>query len=126
MPNVPSRAGQLAEHGDHAQHGGEAEHRRLEHRLEVGVDADLGEEHRDEDVADGAEVAGDAVVLVALPEPEAGHEGADDERQLGGVGELGERDRRRQRGDGDRGRRDRPPVDGVEQPRARRRCRPRR
>ena len=36
---------------------GEAEHRRLGERTDVGVDADLQEEHRDEDVADGRQLA---------------------------------------------------------------------
>ena len=69
---------------------GVEQHARAEHRAEVGVDADEHEEHRDEHATDAVEVVGDAFVLVAAADRQPGHEGADDERQLGRVGEHGE------------------------------------
>ena len=60
--------------------------------LDVGVDADLEEEHRDEEVADRARARdGSGRDERLRAEREAGDERADDRRQLGGVGQLGER-----------------------------------
>ena len=70
---------------------GVAEHRALDEGADVGVDADLQEEHRDEQVADRAELAADALGLAAPGQRDAGHERTDDRGQLGGVGQLGER-----------------------------------
>ena len=55
------RGRELAEHGDHEEHRGDAEHLPVGHGLDVGVDADLQEEDRDEQVSDRRELAADAV-----------------------------------------------------------------
>ena len=105
---------QLAEHGDDEQRGGQTEHRWPGHRGEVGVEADLHEEHRDQHVGDGAELALDASVVIAAPDRQAGDEGADDRRQVGPRGRPRERQHEPQ-GDDDEGRRrPRPPVDRPE------------
>ena len=100
---MPTALASLPTTADDAQRGRQPEHGRLEHRFQVGVDADLGEEHGDEDVAHGAQVAGDAFVVVAAPQAQACHEGADDEGQLGGIGQFGEREGDGERGNGDGG-----------------------
>ena len=81
------RGQQFAGDGQGAHGGGKAQHRWLRHGAEIGVDADLQEEHGDEDVAHRAQVAGDAFVVLATPQAQAGHEGTDDEGELGGVGQ---------------------------------------
>ena len=50
---------------------------------DVGVDADLQEEDRDEQVADRRQLAADAVGRAASGEREPGDERADDRRELG-------------------------------------------
>ena len=112
--SCPGGTDQLADHRHHGEHCGEPDHRRLGHRLQVGVDADLGEEHGDEQIAHRAEVARDAVVLAALCEAEAGHEGTDDEGELGGVGQFGEPECDDDRGDGDGGPRARLAMHRIE------------
>ena len=64
VPRRPGRADSgddLPDQGHGEQAGADGEHRRVEERLDPGVDADLEEEHGDEEVADGCELAGDAV-----------------------------------------------------------------
>ena len=65
VPDRAQRRRDLAHHSDHRQHRGQPEHARLGHRPEVGVDADLHEEDRDQDVADRTEVAADPLVVIA-------------------------------------------------------------
>ena len=93
---------ELADHGDDEQPAGQPEHRGLEHRLEVGGDADADEEDRDEDLADRTEVGDDPLVTLDSPECEAGHERTDDEGQLGHVGDGGEREDQHERDDHER------------------------
>ena len=62
---------------------------------DVGVDADLEEEHRDEEVTDRRELAPDALADRPVDKRDAGDEGTHDRRQLGHVGQLGERQRER-------------------------------
>ena len=59
-------------------------------RGEVGIDAHENEEHRNEDVADHTEVAGDSFRLIAATDRDTGHKRADDEHQICGVGERAE------------------------------------
>ena len=93
----PGRGHELADDGDGEQHGGDAEHLPVGHRLDVGVDADLEEEHGDEQVPDRRQLAADAVRGRRAGEREAGDERADDRREVGQVRELGERERERER-----------------------------
>ena len=62
---------------------------RFDERLDPGLDTDLEEEDRDEEVTDGSELALDPFRRGEFPgERGTGHERADYGRQFGGVGEL--------------------------------------
>ena len=76
------RRHELADDGDHEQDRRRRAARRPRERADVGVDADLQEEHRDEQVADRRQLPTDAIGLVAAVERETGDEGADDRREL--------------------------------------------
>jgi hypothetical protein len=76
---------------------GAPKHSRVGERADVGVDPDLEEEHGDEQVAHGRELAFDARLHRAARQGQAGDEGADDGGELGGVGELGQREGEGQR-----------------------------
>ena len=89
--------------------------RSLEHLPQgvVIIDADLQEEHGDEQVPHGRELPPDALALRAAGERDAGDERADDRRELRRVGELGEAQRE---GEGERDQRagrPREPLDEV-------------
>ena len=90
---------QLAGHSDDGHHQGHPDHRGLGHCLEVGVHADADEEDRDEQVRHGAEIGRDPLVLIGPTQRQARHERTDDERELGLIGQLGERDHEREAGD---------------------------
>ena len=97
------RRHELAGDGDRQQHSGIQQHVRLEHRLEVGVHADEDEEHGDEHAADAVQITGDALLVVAPADGQPGHEGADDEGQLGRVGQDRQAEHDDQGRDGERG-----------------------
>ena len=98
-PGAPTspRRHELPDDRDHEKDRRDPEHRRLRELPDVGVDADLQEEDRDEQVPDRLQLPPDAIGRVAATEREPGDERADDRRELGRVGELGERERERER-----------------------------
>ena len=96
-PKTPTAATSLPIDRDHQQRRGDAEHLGVDELLDLGLDADLEEEHRDEQVPDRRELALDALLRRAAREREAGDERTDDRRELGGVGQLRERERERER-----------------------------
>ena len=85
----PSGGDNLADHRDGEQRGRHAEHLGVEEALDLSIDADLEEEHRDEEVADRGEVRTDAVRRAATGQRHAGHERPHDRRQLCCIGQLG-------------------------------------
>ena len=83
------RGHELAEHRDKEQHRGDPEHLAVGEGFEVDVDTDLEEEHGDQQVPDGSQLAAYAVGGVRARQREAGHERTDDRRQVGRVRKLG-------------------------------------
>ncbi len=108
---------QLPDGGHGEQRAGDQQPLRPEHRAEVGVDADQHEEHRHEHSCDAVEVGCHPLGVTAAADGQPGHEGADDERQLGGVGEQGEAQDQQQGHHRQRGTGSGHPMDDIEQAR---------
>ena len=81
---------QLADDRNDEERARHAQHVRVGELRDVGVDADLQEEHGDEDVTDRAHLPLDALRRAAAGQDQPGHEGTDDGCQLGLVGQDGE------------------------------------
>ena len=108
------RRDQLAQHGHREQRAGDAQHGRTRELTDLRVDADLQEEHGDEEVPDRRELALDPVGGRAAREGHACHERAHDRRELSGVGQLRERERERERRRNQRARRSGVAVEELE------------
>jgi len=73
---------------------GDPENTRAEHGGDVGLDADLQEEDRNEECRHGRNVARNALVRRRLAQCRTGNECSDDRREFRGIGNtrVGERD----------------------------------
>ena len=105
---------ELAEAGHDAEHRDEGEEVGVGERVEVGLDADLEEEDRDEQVADRGELPPDARGRRGATQGDAGRERTHDRGEVRGVGEQGEHQREREGDRHERARRPGPPVDELE------------
>ena len=88
-----------------------------EHRGDVRVHADQHEEDRDEHGAHAVEIGRHPLLLATSADCQPGHERADDEGQLGGVGENGEAEDHDECNDSERGTGAGDAVDEGEEPR---------
>ena len=86
-PSSPTPAAILPTDRDGDQAADEQQEARVAERAQVGVHADLEEEHRDEEVADRRELAAHPLGRRGAAQRDAGSEGADDGCELRGVGE---------------------------------------
>jgi hypothetical protein len=64
--------------------------------LDVRLDPDVQEEHRDEQVTDGREFAPDALHVLAAGQGDAGDEGSDDRREPGRLRDFCQPERERE------------------------------
>ena len=97
IPNAPNADAELADDGGDEQRRGQPDDGWPGHRRDVGIEADLHEEHRDEQVRGGSEVALDPGVLLAPADRQPGDESADDRREVGPLGGPREQQHERER-----------------------------